>query len=89
METNRLRESKEYSQRGAHTIAARFPIFGAVRSQGPVHRVTLADGHAAWFVVRHQESPRRPECTRLSKVMHAAMIVHPTNAQRATLGPIA
>ena len=28
-----------------------FPLFADVREQGPVHAITLADGHAAWLVV--------------------------------------
>ena len=33
-----------------------FPLFAAVRERGPVHRVTLVDGHEAWLVVRHEEA---------------------------------
>src|SRR5262245_50876103 len=30
-----------------------FPLFAAVRALGPLHEVTLADGHPAWLVVCH------------------------------------
>ncbi len=29
-----------------------FPLFADVREHGPVHAITLADGHAAWLVIR-------------------------------------
>ena len=33
-----------------------FPLFAEVRALGPVHEVTLADGHRAWLVVRYEEA---------------------------------
>ena len=48
-----------------------FPLFAQVRVAGPVHEARLADGHAAWRVVGHEEAraalanPRsRRTCTR-------------------------
>ena len=48
-----------------------FPLFAQVRVAGPVHEARLADGHAAWLVVGHEEAraaladPRsRRTCTR-------------------------
>ena len=50
-----------------------FPLFAQVRSAGPVHEVTLADGHPAWLVVGHEEARAALNDSRLSKDMHAAL----------------
>jgi cytochrome P450 len=50
-----------------------FPLFAAVRELGPVHAVTLADGHDAWLVVGYDESRIALNDPRLSKDMHAAL----------------
>jgi cytochrome P450 len=50
-----------------------FPVFAEVRGLGPVHAVTLADGHDAWLVVRHEEALAALNDPRLSKDMHAAL----------------
>ena len=50
-----------------------FPLFAQVRSAAPVHEVTLADGHAAWLVVGHDEARAALNHPRLSKDMHAAL----------------
>jgi cytochrome P450 len=49
-----------------------FPLFAEVRRLGPVHAVTLADGHGAWLVVRHAEARAALNDPRLSKNMRAA-----------------
>jgi cytochrome P450 len=49
-----------------------FPLFAEVREQGPVHAITLADGHAAWLVVGYDEAKLMLNDTRLSKDMQAA-----------------
>jgi cytochrome P450 len=49
-----------------------FPLFAAVRARGPVHPVTLADGHAAWLVVGHEEARAALNDARISKDMQAA-----------------
>jgi cytochrome P450 len=49
-----------------------FPLFAQVRDLGPVHSVTLADGHAAWLVVRYDEARSLLNDPRLSKDMQAA-----------------
>ena len=49
-----------------------FPLFAEVREQGPVHPITLADGHAAWLVVGYDEAKLMLNDTRLSKDMQAA-----------------
>jgi cytochrome P450 len=50
-----------------------FPLFAQVRELGPVHTVTLADGHDAWLVVGYDEARVALNDTRLSKDMHAAL----------------
>ena len=50
-----------------------FPLFAQVRADGPVHEVTLADGHRAWLIVRHDEARAALNDPRLSKDMHAAL----------------
>src|SRR3954453_9190997 len=50
-----------------------FPLFADVRAAGPVHEVTLADGHPAWLVVGHEEARAALNDPRLSKDMHAAL----------------
>jgi cytochrome P450 len=50
-----------------------FPLFADVRARGPVHPVTLADGHDAWLVMGHDEARKALNDDRLSKDMHAAL----------------
>jgi cytochrome P450 len=50
-----------------------FPLFAQVRSAGPVHEVTLADGHPAWLIVGHEQARAALHDPRLSKDMHAAL----------------
>jgi len=50
-----------------------FPLFAEVRELGPVHAVTLVDGHDAWLVVRHDEARALLNDPRLSKDMLAAL----------------
>jgi len=33
-----------------------FPVFAAARERGPVHEVTLVDGHKAWLIVGYREA---------------------------------
>jgi cytochrome P450 len=49
-----------------------FPVFAEARALGPVHSITLADGHAAWLVVGYEEAKLLLNDTRLSKDMQAA-----------------
>lgn len=49
-----------------------FPVFAEVRRLGPVHAVTLADGHAAWLVVGYDAARSLLNDPRLSKDMQAA-----------------
>jgi cytochrome P450 len=50
-----------------------FPLFAQVRAAGAVHEVRLADGHAAWLVVGHEQARAALNDPRLSKDMHAAL----------------
>src|SRR5271168_3759666 len=58
---------------GAYDLDDPFPLFDQVRQLGPVHAVTLADGHDAWLVVRYEEAHAALNDPRLSKDMHAAL----------------
>ena len=58
---------------GAYDRDNPFPLFASVREQGPVHAVTLADGHEAWLVVGYEEARVALNDPKLSKDMHAAL----------------
>ena len=58
---------------GSYDLDDPFPVFAQVRDLGPVHAVTLADGHGAWLVVSYQEARAALNESRLSKDMHAAL----------------
>src|SRR4051812_18188412 len=58
---------------GAYDRDNPFPVFAAVRELGPVHAVTLADGHDAYLVVGYDEARIALNESRLSKDMHAAL----------------
>ena len=49
-----------------------FPLMAQLRERGPVHRVTLADGHDAWLIVSHDEAKAALNDARLSKDMQTA-----------------
>jgi cytochrome P450 len=50
-----------------------FPLFAQVQANGPVHEVTLADGHRAWLVVGYEQARVALNHPGLSKDMHAAL----------------
>ena len=50
-----------------------FPLFDEVRREGPVHRVTLSDGHEAWLIVGYDEARAALNDPRISKDMQAAL----------------
>jgi len=58
---------------GDHDRDNPFPLFAALRAEAPVHAVTLADGHAAWLVVRYEEAKAALSDARMSKDMQAAL----------------
>jgi cytochrome P450 len=58
---------------GTYDLDDPYPLFAQVQADGPVHEVTLADGHRAWLVVRHEEARAALSHPGLSKDMHAAL----------------
>src|SRR6202166_2247201 len=58
---------------GSYDLDDPFPVFAEVRRLGPVHAVTLADGHSAWWVTGYDEALAALNDPRLSKDMHAAL----------------
>jgi cytochrome P450 len=58
---------------GAYDRDDPFPLFAEVRALGPVHAVTLADGHAAWLIVGYDAARAALNDPRLSKDMQAAL----------------
>jgi cytochrome P450 len=52
---------------GNHERDAPFPLFAELRARGAVHKVTLADGHDAFLVVKHDEAKAALGDPRLSK----------------------
>ena len=52
---------------GAYDRDDPFPVFAEVRELGAVDEVTLADGHEAWLVVRHDEARALLNDHRLSQ----------------------
>jgi cytochrome P450 len=57
---------------GAYDLDDPFPLFAALRDRGPVHEVTLADGHAAWVVLDYEHCRTALNDPRLSKNMQEA-----------------
>jgi hypothetical protein len=64
-----------------------FPLFTDVRRAGPVHAVTLADGHDAWLIIGHDEARMALGDHRLSKDMHAAMATDSAVVAEGLPGP--
>ncbi len=58
---------------GSYDLDDPFPVFAEVRQLGPVHAVTLADGHGATLVVGYDEARAALNEPLLSKDMHAAL----------------
>ena len=57
---------------GSHDRDDPFPLFARLLEQGPVHAVTLADGHDAYLVLGFDEARTALNEPRLSKDMQAA-----------------
>ena len=72
---------------GAYDRDDPFPLFAEVRRLGPVHPVTLADGHDAWLVVGYDEARAALGDPRLSKDMQAAMAADGTVVAEGLPGP--
>ena len=58
---------------GDYDLDDPYPLFAQIQADGPVHEVTLADGHRAWLIVRHEEAKAALNHAGLSKDMHAAL----------------
>jgi cytochrome P450 len=58
---------------GDYDLDDPYPLFAQVQAAGPVHEVTLADGHPAWLIVGHEEAKAALTHPALSKDMHAAL----------------
>jgi len=58
---------------GGYDLDDPYPLFAQVQADGPVHQVTLADGHRAWLIVGHEEAKAALTHPALSKDMHAAL----------------
>ena len=52
-----------------------------------MHAVTLADGHRAWLIVRHEEAKAALNHAGLSKDMHAALARDGTVVAEGLPGP--
>ena len=72
---------------GSYDIDDPFPVFAEVRELGPVHAVTLADGHGAWLVVSYEEARAALNEPRLSKDMHAALATDSSVVAEGLPGP--
>src|SRR5262245_54491015 len=72
---------------GEHDRDNPFPLFAELRERGAVHPVTLADGHAAWLVVRYDEARAALNDPRLSKDMQAALAMSPDVVAEGLPGP--
>ena len=64
---------KAFESWGSFDVDDPFPLFAQVRERGPVHPVTLVDGHDAWLVVDYEAAKSALNDPRLSKDMHAAL----------------
>jgi cytochrome P450 len=58
---------------GTYDMDDPFSLFAEIRALGPVHRITLADGHDAWLVVGHDEARQALTDARFSKDMQRAL----------------
>jgi cytochrome P450 len=64
-----------------------FPLFAEVRAAGPVHDVTLADGHRAFLVVGYAAAREALNHPDLSKDMHAALAMDGAVVAEGLPGP--
>ena len=64
-----------------------YPLFAQVQADGPVHEVTLADGHRAWLIIGHAEAKAALNHAGLSKDMHAALARDGTVVAEGLPGP--
>jgi len=72
---------------GGHDQRDPYPLFAALAAAGPVHEVTLVDGHTAWVVVHHDAARAALNDTRLSKDMQRALRDDPSVVAEGLPGP--
>jgi len=72
---------------GDHDRDNPFPLFAELRADAAVHAVTLADGHAAWLVVRYEEAKAALNDPRMSKDMQAALAASDAVVAEGLPGP--
>jgi len=61
-----------FARWGDHDRDDPYGVFAAAQQLGPVHRVTLGDGHSAWVIVSYDLARDALNDARFSKNMHAA-----------------
>jgi cytochrome P450 len=64
-----------------------YPLFESTRSECPVRRVRLADGHDAWLVLGHEAAHQALKDVRLSKDIAAALDEDPDVVDPGLPGP--
>lgn len=72
---------------GGHDRDDPFGLYAAVREHGPVHPVTLTDGHPAFLVVGFDEARAALKDPTLSKDMQAAMVLQDEVVSEGLPGP--
>jgi cytochrome P450 len=72
---------------GAYDRDDPYPLFAAMRAQGSVHAVTLADGHDAYAVLGYEEARQALNDPRFSKDMHAALAADGSIVAEGLPGP--
>ncbi len=72
---------------GAYDRDNPFPLYSDVRALGAVHKVTPADGHPSWLVVRYEDARAALNDPRLSKDMHAALAANADVVAAGLPGP--
>ena len=72
---------------GSHDRDDPFPLYASVLKRGPVHPVTLADGHPAWLIAGYDAAWAALNDARFSKDMQAAMARSPNIVAPGLPGP--
>jgi cytochrome P450 len=72
---------------GNHDRDNPFLLYAELRARGPVHAITLADGHDAYLVVGYDEAKTLLNDARISKDMHAALAVSGAVVAEGLPGP--
>jgi cytochrome P450 len=70
-----VKADEAFASWGSYDRDDPFPLFAEARGLGPIHPVTLADGHAAWLVLGYDEARAALNDARFSKDMQAALAI--------------